>query len=1022
MAESYSVKATLSATDKGFSSTLKNAIGATESLASKIKGGFAFGVLAGVGQQAFSVLTSGVSGLISEIDSSNAAWKTFSGNMSMLGKGAKEIDGVKKELQDFAQQTVYSASDMATTYSQLAAVGTKNTTQLVKGFGGLAAAAENPQQAMKTLSQQATQMAAKPKVAWEDFKLMLEQSPAGMAAVAKEMGMSTQDMVKAVQDGKIKTEDFFDAISKVGTNESFSKLATEAKTVGQAVDGLKETVGNKLTPAFEVLSQIGIKAVEGISDKLSGIDGNEIANKLTAGIEMAKPYWDAFKEALSSTWEVLKKLGGFLNEHRKTIAKVLPIVLKLAIAYKAFKFVNAIVPGMQLFTRSLATIAGKGMGNIAKRLFSTASGQQAVGKSSASSGKQMLTAAKATLMMGAALLLVSASFALLAYSAIQLANAGGLAIGVMVGMVAAVALLGVGMAALLKSLAPMSAQLMPAATAMLALGAAVVLVAAGFAIMAAASIALANAGGLAIGVMIGMVAAFALLAVGAAALAPALTAGAVGFIAFGAALALVGVGAVLAAAALAIVSAVLPTVCEYGAQGALSIAALGAGMIAFAAGALAAGAACIVLGAGITVVAVGLALVGAAVLLTATGTLVLAAGMAALAAGSVVLAAGLMVTSAALLAITATLPLTAAGALLVVASFTALLAISVALSAMLVVLTATFVAMGVGAAAGGVAIAAFGVAAAAACVGVAALAVALKSTKSSLSSMASSAKSTQSSLKSMVSSVKIVESGLNALGSKAKSAMNSLISAFSNAASKAQSSGKQAGDGFANGMKSGLNKAVSSTRTATNQIGSTLNSAASRAKSAGNNLGNGFTAGVRSGMSKASAAASAGVSAVTSRLRTGYGAAYSAGAYIGMGFAAGMRSQLASIRSAAAQMAAAADAAIRAKAKINSPSKVSTELGEYFGAGFTNGINSMIMDAQRASEKLVSIPNLPKLQRHVFSGQLAEDYEYTRNAKYTIIVPVEMDGREVARVTAPYTEDELNRRKTRNNRKKGCLA
>ena len=37
---------------------------------------------------------------------------------------------------------IYSASDMATTYSQLAAVGTKNCTQLVKGFGGLAAAAE----------------------------------------------------------------------------------------------------------------------------------------------------------------------------------------------------------------------------------------------------------------------------------------------------------------------------------------------------------------------------------------------------------------------------------------------------------------------------------------------------------------------------------------------------------------------------------------------------------------------------------------------------------------------------------------------------------------------------------------------------------------------------------------------------------------------------------------------------------------------------------------------------------------
>ena len=87
---------------------------------------------------------------------------------------------------------------MASTFSQLEAVGTKNTTALVKGFGGLAAAASDPTQAMKTLSQQATQMAAKPKVAWEDFRFMLEQTPAGMAAVAKQLGMSATEMVARV--------------------------------------------------------------------------------------------------------------------------------------------------------------------------------------------------------------------------------------------------------------------------------------------------------------------------------------------------------------------------------------------------------------------------------------------------------------------------------------------------------------------------------------------------------------------------------------------------------------------------------------------------------------------------------------------------------------------------------------------------------------------------------------------------------------------------------------------------------
>ena len=206
MAESYSVRAILSATDKGFSSTLKSAMGSVQSLGSTIKGGIGFGILTGIGQQAFSAITNGVSNLIGEIDSSNASWKTFRKNLQIVGKSDDYIKDVENSLKAYAEQTVYSSSDMATTFAQLEAVGVKSADKLVKGFGGLAAAAENPQQAMKTLSQQATQMAAKPNVAWQDFKLMLEQTPAGIAAVAKEMGMTTSELVTKIQAGEVATE------------------------------------------------------------------------------------------------------------------------------------------------------------------------------------------------------------------------------------------------------------------------------------------------------------------------------------------------------------------------------------------------------------------------------------------------------------------------------------------------------------------------------------------------------------------------------------------------------------------------------------------------------------------------------------------------------------------------------------------------------------------------------------------------------------------------------------------------
>lgn len=321
MAEGFSVKAVLSAVDRGFTSTMKSALSSVKSLASTVGSG----MIMGAGMAAFNKLTGAASGLVKEVDASNAAWKTFSGNMGMLGKSSKEIESVKKELQSFAEQTVYSSSDMASTFAQLEAVGTKNTLSLVKGFGGLAAAAENPQQAMKTLSMQATQMAAKPKVAWEDFKLMLEQTPAGISAVAKEFGMSAADMVAAVQAGEIKTQDFFDAIAKVGTNDAFSKMATEAKTVGQAMDGLKETVGNKLTPAFDYLSKKGIKAVDKIAQSFSKINGEAIKTKLVSGVKAATPYWNTFKSAVSNVWKIIsgveKKMGPIFESAGKAIAK-----------------------------------------------------------------------------------------------------------------------------------------------------------------------------------------------------------------------------------------------------------------------------------------------------------------------------------------------------------------------------------------------------------------------------------------------------------------------------------------------------------------------------------------------------------------------------------------------------------------------------------------------------------------------------------------------------------------------------
>lgn len=916
MAESFSVKAILSAQDRGFTSAFKSAMSSANSLKSTLTSGIGFGIMAGIGQKAFGTITSGISGMVSELNSSSAAWKTFNGNMSMLGKGADEISSVKKELQEFAEDTIYSASDMASTYAQLSAVGIKSTNKLVKGFGGLAAAAENPKQAMKTLSQQATQMAAKPTVAWADFKLMIEQTPAGISAVAKEMGTTTTELVQNVQDGKIATEDFFDAIAKVGTNDAFTKLATEYKTVNQAMDGLTETVSNKLAPSFDVLSGRAIKSLDGIINKIGNLDGDAIAGKLTGFLDKASGYWNvlkteasevktAFGDAFSAIGEDLGKItgafgstesissfagvmdsasgalqtfAGFLEDHSETIAKVIPQIPKLVVAYKGFKIAKSVAPFVGAFTSAIAGLAGAGISAIAGKLLGISKGQDAVGKSSASSSKKMLASAKAFMMLGVGVALISGGFFLLAQGAKAVADSGPLAVAVLVGMVAAIA----GLLIVAKMVAP---TLSAGAAGFVAFGAAVVLAAAGIAVLTVSAISLANAGPLAIGVMFGLIVAIGGLMVVAAAVAPILTAGAVGLIAFGVAAALVGAAVLLASAGLAIVASVLPIVAEYGLQASVAIGALGAAMTVFGAGTIVAGVGC-------TVLAVGLLAVGVAVLGVTVGVV------------------------------------------------------------------------------------AFGVAMVAACVGVLAMAVALLAVNSSMKSIAKNAKTAQKSITSMKDSVSIVNDGLDALGNKAKSAVKSIVSAFDNGAGKAKSSGKKLGDSAKDGVQSGLQP--------TQAIAISM------------------------------------VSAVLASLASGAGSAYSSGLNIGISFANGLAASLGRIQAIAAQMTAAANSAAASRASL--PKTRSVIAGEIENTpmisayGMVDEINDRIDIPVISSADPVMTAYTSRVGA---KKELSDDYTYKRNATYTIVVPVEYNGREAARVTAEFTQKELESRESMKLRLKG---
>ena len=1004
MAESYSVKAILSAQDKNFSSIKKSCQGYANNLKTTLTGGLGFGAMAAIGGKAMSLVTNSVSDLSKEtIETSDSMYK-LQAAMRFSGYSEAEIQriaGATGTLKTYADKTVFSLQDVISTFGSLSANGIKDADKLTEAVGNAVAVFGGGAKEYSSVALAFSQAMAAGALHAQDWNQIINASPQLAGGLRKELIKLNpalgDDFKGAMEEGAISADMLGQAINNIGMTDMAKEAATSVTTFEGAMSNLEASAVSGMMKLYDTFAKPKvIDAINGLTGKVeAGFDW--MSANIPKAIQIISPYWNVFKtdvidvgrafgdaagsiigevqnltgafgkkesvdnfsESMGTATNALTTFAGFLKEHDKEIAKAITILPKLYVAYKGFKIASAVAPFVGAFTGAVGGLAKAGLGKIAPNLFKVSKGQEAVGKSSGGSAKKMVASAKAFALMGVGVLAIGAGFYLLAQSAVAVANAGPTAIVVLAGLVGVVTALSVGMVKMLSSMSGGTKKLTAMTPALLALGASILMISAGFAILAYSAVQIAQAGPLAAGVMLGMVVALGALLVVAKNVAPALSAGAVGFIAFGAAVILAGVGmTILTSAAINLANA-----------GPLAIACM-VGMVA-AVALLAVGAAA--LGPALTAGSVGMIAFGVAVVLVATGVLIASAALAVMAgvlptiviygqqgasciamlgAGMLVLGAGTLVASAAFIALGVSLAVAAAGL--------TLLGVSV------VVVSAGILV--------------FGAAMATGAAGTVAMAVALKAVNSSMKSIASNAKSANSSLSSMRKSVDVVNAGLDAVGSKAKSAMSSLKSALSSGASSATSSGQAIGNNFNDGVSNGMRRSVSTAR-------------------------------------------SMSVLVISAMRSSGQGA-YTCGVYIGAGLANGMASQLGHVRSVATQLAAAAEAAIRAKAQIHSPSRVSDKLGSYFGIGWVNAILGKVKLARKAAAQLVQIPELatiPDIGMNIRTdiNDLDDNYEYTRNGTYTIYVPVEIDGKQVAKASAVYTQEELDKLDKQNRRKSG---
>lgn len=243
--------------------------------------------------------------------------------------------------------------------------------------------------------------------------------------------------------------------------------------------------------------------------------------------------------------------------------------------------------------------------------------------------------------------------------------------------------------------------------------------------------------------------------------------------------------------------------------------------------------------------------------------------------------------------------------------------------------------------------------------------------------VASSVMATATSLAMLVAVASTISGAFSSASSTSVASINAIIVAMTNAEAKATTSGTAMGNNFTKGLGSGLKTGVSVAKSSCQSIISAFNSCQSRAEYCGR--------------------------------------------MIGQGLANGLRASEGSVRAAAASLAAATDAAIRAKAKIGSPSKIADKDGMWWGKGYRNGILGMVPQVKKAAEKLLYLPlmSAPKMAFGGIVSDLNTEYDYTNNAELTIETPLYINDREFARATYRANQSEFDKHSKFNERLRG---
>lgn len=230
-----------------------------------------------------------------------------------------------------------------------------------------------------------------------------------------------------------------------------------------------------------------------------------------------------------------------------------------------------------------------------------------------------------------------------------------------------------------------------------------------------------------------------------------------------------------------------------------------------------------------------------------------------------------------------------------------------------------------------------------------------------------------------------------------------------------------------NGIKSGFSKIITSVVNMIKNVIARVKIFFGKMKSAGVSLINNFLSGLKSKFSGVLSKVGSFARSIPSKIKSGLGSLKSIGSNLITGLWSGISNKVGWLKSQISGFVGNVKAWLKKFFKIGSPSRLmADEIGQWIPAGIAEGITGNMKSVKSAMHGMTETIESPSLQISAAGGNDI-DYDRLANAMVKALSGIEMtstvqmDGKTVAKTTAPFMQTELNKMSKLSNRKLGLV-